>query len=64
MFAFFVDNKDKLNEEEVKFVEDPANAALFDIPSSQKKRARDDEPADSPLVSPPKRGKSSGDEVR
>ena len=42
----FLDNKEELNEEETKFVEDPANAGLFDDPSSsKKKRTRDDQPS-------------------
>lgn len=61
----FVDNKEKLNEEEIEFVEDPANAGLFDDPpSSKKKRTRDDQPSPDNSVGPAKRGKPSGDEVR
>lgn len=60
----FVDNKEKLNEEEIEFVEDPANAGLFDNPPSSKKRTRDDQPSPNNSVGPAKRGKPSGDEVR
>ena len=58
----FVDNKEKLNEEETKFVEDPANAGLFDDPpSSEKKRTRDDHSSPDKSVAPAKRGKPSDD---
>ena len=58
----FVDNREKLNEEEIKFVEDPANAGLFnDPPPSEKKRTRDDQPLPDNSVAPAKRGKPSGD---
>lgn len=58
----FVDNKEELNEEETKFVEDPANAGLFDDPpSTKKKRTRDDQPSPDNSVAPTKRGKPSGD---
>ena len=51
-----------LNEEEIKFVEDPANADLFDDPpSSKNKRTRDDHPSPDNPVAPAKRGKPSGD---
>jgi len=61
----FVDNKEKLNEEEIKFVEDQVNAGLFDDPrSSKKKQTRDDQPSPDNSVGPAKRGKPSGDEVR
>ncbi|KAK2550665.1 hypothetical protein P5673_028528 [Acropora cervicornis] len=56
------DNKEELNEEETKFVEDPANAGLFDDPpSTKKKRTRDDQPSPDNSVAPTKRGKPSGD---
>lgn len=52
-----------LNEEEIKFVEDPANADLFDDPpSSKNKRTRDDYPSPDNPVAPAKRAKPSGDE--
>ena len=56
----FVDNKEELNEEETKFVEDPANAGLFDDPLSTK-RTRDDQPSPDNSVAPTKRGKPTGD---
>ena len=57
----FLDNKEELNEEETKFVEDPANAGLFDDPpSSKKKRTRDDQLSPN-SVAATKRGKPSGD---
>lgn len=55
----------RVNEEEIKFVEDPANAGLFDDPpSGKKKRTRDDQPSRDNSVGPAKRGKPSGDNVR
>ena len=58
----FLDDEDKLNKEEKAFVEDPANADLFDDPPpGDKKRSTDDQPAVSVVA---KKRKTSDSEVK
>ena len=60
-FSFFLDDVGQLNAQEKAFVEDPANAHLFDDPTTaENKRAREHE---SPVPGMAKKSKPSYDKV-